>query len=144
MNVWMKRCRREAKCRFCEKPIEKGGYLVFCSWYKKTKDKAGAPQTWQFHMSFHPQCWIDQAIIELEKSPPAETRGRKRLPMTDEVKEKRIKILRRRGAVLQRIRNELAKPEEERSIDRIIHFGDKLNELKEEIVPLGGVPSSWE
>ncbi|GAG26431.1 unnamed protein product [marine sediment metagenome] len=144
MNVWMKKCRRETNCRFCEKPIVKGSYLVYCTWFKKTKDKAGTPQKWKFHMSFHPQCWIDQAVIELEKAPPVETRGRKRLAMTDDTKEKRIKILRRRGAVLQRIRNELAKPEEDRSIDRIIHFGDKLNELKEEIEPLGGVPSSWE
>lgn len=101
------------------------------------------PQRWSFFMRFHLQCWIDQAIAALESKPVIETRGRKKLPMTDDIRAARLKVLMRRAAVTQRIRIELTKPVEEQDMDRVIHLGGEINKLKDEIELLGGVPESW-
>lgn len=106
--------------------------------------KEGERQLWEQYLRFHPQCWIDQAVANLAKREVVETRGRKRLVMTDDIRAARQKILVRRASVTQRIRAEVEKPGELQSIDRIIHLGELLNNLKEEIEPLGGVPKSWE
>ena len=94
-------------------------------------------------MHFHPQCWIDQAIASLSSRRIAETRGRKRLEITDEMREARLKVLRRRAAVVQRIRAEVSNPVEKQNVDRIIHLGKAINDLKMEIESLGGAPKSW-
>ncbi|GAG89138.1 unnamed protein product [marine sediment metagenome] len=119
--------------------------MVVCRYYRAKRGKGGSfpGPVWSFFMHFHPQCWIDQAIAALESKPVVETRGRKKLPMADEVRAARLKILMRRAAVTQRIRIEMAKVAGEQNIDRIIHLGGELNKLKEEIEPLGGVPESW-
>ena len=93
-------------------------------------------------MNFHPQCWIDRAIAELESRAVVETRGRKKLEMTDATKDARTAILRRRASVIQRIKREVESPDGQ-NVDKIIHLGELLNKLKEEIEPLGGVPESW-
>lgn len=86
------------------------------------------------------QCWIDQAVAALEKITVVETRGRKKVAMPDADREKRTSILRRRASVVQRIRMET---EDGKDIDKIIHLGELLNKLKEEIEVVGGVPESW-
>ena len=144
MYVWMRKCRRQASCRHCPKPILNGEYMVICRYYKRTRrEDGGNNQNWSFTIHFHPQCWIDQAIAALEEKPIVETRGKKKLSMTDDMREARFAVLRRRGSVLQRIRREIEKSAEEQNTDRIIHLGGLLNQLKEEIEPLGGVPESW-
>jgi len=146
----MKKCRKQATCKYCPNPIPKGEYMVMVRFYKsvwgpKIKEMTGTIyQRWAFTWRFHTQCWIDQAIAALEKREIVETRGRKKLEMTDEIRAARLKILMRRAAVTQRIRREIAKPAEEQDIDRVIHLGDSLNKLRKEIEQCGGVPESWE
>jgi len=119
--------------------------MVICRYYKRTKKEVGGKdQNWRFTLRFHPQCWIDQGVAALkQRGEVVETRGRNRLVLTDNDSLTRLKILRRRAAVMQRLRIEVAKPDGERNIDRVIHFGSMLNKLKEEIESLGGVPKSW-
>lgn len=118
--------------------------MVVCRWYKSTqREPGGERQKWAFYWRFHTQCWIDQAIAALEKREIVETRGRKKLGMTDEIRAARLRILMRRAAITQRIRREITKPAEEQDIDRVIHLGDALNKLKEEIEECGGAPESW-
>lgn len=144
MNVWMKKCRKQATCKYCPNPIVKGEYMVVCKYYRRTRrESGGEAQKWKFFMRFHPQCWIDQAIAALEKRGIVETRGRKKLEMSDEVRGARLKIMMRRASIVQRIRRELTKPAEEQDMDRVIHLGGMLNKLKEEIEPLGGEPKAW-
>lgn len=121
----------------------KNTYMVVCRYYRRTKNADGVSQSWRFYMHFHPQCWIDQAIASLSSRRIAETRGRKRLEITDEMREARLKVLRRRAAVVQRIRAEVSNPVEEQNVDRIIHLGKAINDLKMEIELLGGAPKSW-
>lgn len=106
--------------------------------------KLRSGKVWWKRRSFHTQCWIDQAVVEIEKRPVIETRGRKQLAMTDESRAARIAIMRRRGSVIQRIRREMEGSNGERNIDRIIHLGGLLNKLKDEIEIHGGVPESWD
>jgi len=116
---------------------------------KLWKGKDGVARTWTIILRWHTQCWIDQAIQKLEKQPFIETKGRKRLDpghTVAEVKDgnrgARHKIMMRRAAVVQRIKKEVELPEQ--SIDKIIHLGEMLNQLREEIELVGGVPKSWE
>lgn len=140
MNVWVRRTKRRSTCSYCQGEITNGSYQVVCQHYVKTS----GGKNWWFRRSFHPQCWIDQAIAELEKIPVVETRGKKRMQLTDDDRAKRRSIILRRGSVIQRIKKEMAKPEEDRDVDKIIRLGAMLEKLKEEIRYYGGVPKSWE
>jgi len=139
MNVWVRKTRKQAKCHYepCSKPIENGRYQVVCQWYMPTP----SGKRWKKQMLFHPQCWLERAIIEIEKRTVVETRGRKRMAITDTNRKKRSSILCRRASVLQRIRTEMDK--EVRNFNRIAHLGELLEKLKAEIEPYGGAPKSW-
>lgn len=137
MNVWMRKTRKQATCSYCEKPVLNGDYQVVCQHYMRLR----SGKVWWKRRSFHPQCWIDQAVAELDTRVVVETRGRKRLEMADATKTARTAILRRRGSIIQRIKREIGS--EEQDIDRIVHLGELLNGLKEEIEQFGGVPKSW-
>lgn len=89
---------------------------------------------------WHPQCWIEQGQNAVDKIQVVEKRGKIGLPMMDEEKKKRFRILARRAAVIQRIRKEI---EGGADVDKMVHLGGLLNKLKEEIGLLGGVPESW-
>ena len=144
MNVWMKVCRKKATCRYCDKPILKGDYMVICRYYKRTmREAGGTPQKWGCTIRFHTQCWIDQAKAALESKPVVETRGGKKMAITDSDRSARFRILARRASITQRIRVEAIKLNGEQNIDKIIHLGGLLNKLKEEIELFGGVPKSW-
>lgn len=139
MNVWIRKTRKQCTCAYCLKPILKGEYQVVCQHYMHLR----SGRTWWKRRSFHPQCWIDQAVAEIEKRPVVETRGRNKLPMADDSRAARTAIMRRRASIIQRIKREVSITEEEQNIDRIIHLGELLNKLKDEIEPYGGVPESW-
>ncbi len=139
MDIWIKLCRKKSKCRHCPEPITKGQYMVVGKLWRRPD---GVARIWTIYLRWHTQCWIDQAITKLEKLPVVESRGRKQL-LPDATRAARVKILMRRARTVQRIRIEVEKPAEEQTIDRIIHLGEILNTLKEEIEPLGGVPKSW-
>ena len=79
----------------------------------------------------------------LDKRPYVPPAGRKPSNMEPEMKRKRIAVLRRRASVIQRMREEMGKDNEERSLEKIIHFGELLDKQAKEIEPLGGVPKSW-
>ena len=140
MNTWIKQTRKRVKCYYCEQYIEVGEYQVVCAYFMKLKH---SEKTWTKAMHFHakdPYCWVDRAIVELGTRPYAESRGRKPDALSDSVKVKRQKILRRRASVMQRIGNEmggLMRP------DKLSHMVDLLEQLAGEIEPLGGVPASW-
>lgn len=118
--------------------------MVVCRYYKSSRRQKGEPASrWAFTIRFHPECWIEQGLAALKEKPVVETRGRKKAPMSDEVRTARVRVLMRRAAVVQRIKLEMERSDGEISMDRIIKYGGQLNQLKEEIAPLGGVPKSW-
>lgn len=148
MDVWITRCRRKAKCKYCEQTINNGEFMVVTqTWVGKSKSVDPNSRRFRIRRYYHardPYCWIDQGIQAVEKRPKIETRGRKSLAMSHEEQTARNKILRRRAAVVHRITLEVEKPVGKQRIDRIITLGGQLGSLKEEIAIYGGVPKSWE
>ena len=97
-----------------------------------------------FTYRWHPNCWVEQGLVELEKHPyvPAKV-GRKKLELDKDTRAKRIGIMRRRAATIQRIKMIKARPIEEWNLDAIVHLGDMLAKLADEIEPYGGTPKGW-
>ena len=137
MNVWIKKTRKQGTCVYCLKPILKGEYQVFCQWYVRL----ATGRVWKNRKIFHIPCWVENGIAGADRKVVVDTRGGRRLEMTDSDRDARFAILRRRAAVTQRIKVEVVKSPQ--NMDRIIHLGDLLNRLKEEIEPYGGAPKSW-
>jgi len=100
------------------------------------KGRLWRPGKWTLNFYWHPNCWVEQGIAEMEKRPVIESRGRKSLPITNEQQEKRLGVLKRRGSVIQRLKRETDPV-------KTLHLGEMLEDLKEEIKPLGGVPIGW-
>ena len=144
MNVWVRKTRKKAICFYCSKEIETGTYQIVCQYFMKLK----SGKVWTKKMLFHaePNCWLNRAIAELESRPTIERRGRVANSISDPVKEKRNKILRRRASIVQRINIEMEGagnlPGRQRP-EKLAHLLEMLENLKMEIEPLGGVPESW-
>jgi len=94
-------------------------------------------------MHFHakdPHCWIDRAVIEVGQRHYTERRGRKAGIMSDVIKEGRLKIMRRRASVMQRIEIEMTT---RKRMEKILHMTGLLDKLVVEIEEYGGAPESW-
>jgi hypothetical protein len=81
---------------------------------------------------------------EFNKRRYVEKRGRKKILLPKEQRDQRLAVLRKRAKVVQQLKVEAEKSPEERDIDTLIHLGERLENLREEISHLGGVPKSWE
>jgi len=139
MNVWIRKTKRRAQCKYCEKFLEVGEWQVVCQYFMKLK----TGRTWVKKMVFHakePNCWLDRAVAEIESRVVVETRGRKRAAISDEDREVRERILRRRASVMQRLRVEMdgaVRPE------KIARLTELIEVCAVEIMPYGGVPRAW-
>ena len=105
--------------------------------------KLKSGRVWTKQMIFHtvPNCWMDRAIAELDSRPVLETRGRTPINLPDVIKEQRNKVLRRRASVMQRLEKEMYG--DMRPV-KLLHLTQMLENLQDEITPLGGVPESWD
>lgn len=141
MNVWIKLTKKRVKCHYCGKMIETGEYQVVCRYYMQLKH---SDRKWRMTMHFHakePYCWVERAITELELKPKVENRGGKPLSITDEQREKRMKILRRRASVMQRFDAEMRgrmRPA------KLYHMIEMMEKMKVEIADCGGAPKTWQ
>lgn len=92
-------------------------------------------------MRWHPECWLKQGLLALEKRPyvPAGNRGRKQLVMSASDKIMRNKVLRRRASFFFRLRAAA----EAGQIDKVIKIMSSMERLAIEIARYGGVPESW-
>ena len=136
MDVWMSVCRKRAKCKYCPGYIENGDYMVVG---KVWRNREGEARRWAIKLHWHVDCWVEQGKRSLDLQPKPETRGRKKLAMSDDNKSKRVKILMRRAAILQRMKAAT----DEGNVDKLIYLGGLMNKLKEEIQEYGGIPASW-
>lgn len=140
MQVEVKVCRMRCKCKFCPEMIETGEVMVNTTWTKKWPDG----KMWIGRYHHHIKCWAEEQEIRARSRPVVETRGRNPSSLDPKTKSLREAVMRRRGAVIQRLKGEMSRPESEISFEHVSHLGDMLEKLKLEIEPLGGVPKSWE
>jgi hypothetical protein len=142
VNVWLRYTTKKGKCAYegCKKAHELilGELQVRCRWYMRIK----SGQKWMKEKSYHVDCWVAEARETLDRRVHVETRGRKTIPRTDEDRSERIKILRRRAAVVQRLKHE-TEMGGGNAPKKIQHLYDMLEQLKVEIMPYGGIPDGW-
>jgi len=137
MDIWATWCKKYVTCYHCKKVINAGEPMVVGKIWKKH----GEATKWSWYIRWHPSCWMEQAMLSLEKRPYIPPAGRKPVEMEPEVRKARISILRRRASVVQRLKIETLRPDLD--IDKIIHLGGLMDKQAKEIEKLGGVPKSW-
>lgn len=103
---------------------------------------------WNYALYYHPQCWVDQGLDYLKMNPYVSRNVREPIPvtprlssLTEEQKEYRITLLRRRGSLVQRKRNiKVGYP------DRVLAeagLDKQMAEIMVEIAEVGGIPPKW-
>lgn len=151
MDIWVARCNKTVKCRYCGEDITPGEAAVFGKLWRRyvSKEEGGKPLTWVKNFRWHAQrkrdgqcCWLVAALEELLKRPHVETRGRKKILLDKDTRRVRNRVLRERARQVQRLK-ELTLAPGPTEIDAIVRVGRKISDLKEQIEPLGGVPKSW-
>lgn len=148
MNIWLKICKKVVRCHYCLEDITTKEYMVFGVWREKGTDGNSKGYTRRYHWhAKRPRdgqcCWLVQSLERLEREPQVERRGRKKLLLPQEDREKRLCILRQRARLKQKIKLLFLSETDERDIEQIISVGRKLEELRQRIEPLGGIPKSW-
>ena len=147
MDIWIARLNKTATCSDCGMPIKTGEPCVFGRiWTTRSGEGIEKPTKWVKKLYWHVRreddgrcCWLEQGLIAMEKRGYVERRGRKAIGLPEEDSLKRVAILRRRARAMQRLRFEV----EQHDIDKIIHLGEQLENLKHEILLVGGIPKSW-
>jgi hypothetical protein len=149
LDIWIGLCHKTAKCDGCGEDILPNTPAVFGRIWKSYDDAMGGSKKWSKKLRWHARkditlqcCWVEQGLTYLTQNPYKETRGRKTLILSAEVKRQRQLIMLRRGRVMQQLREEMEILPT--NTDRIIILGNKLEMLKDEISTKGGVPKSWE
>jgi hypothetical protein len=140
MNIMVRYCGRESKCSYCPEVVKAGEPILEL---QQWGNKKGSTKRWMYSKRFHPQCWLDHQLQELKKEPYIGRIGRTPNGLSEEDKKKRNSIMMRRASVVQRIRKEMGKPDEDRKYDKIVHLGEMLEKIKIEIEQIGGVPKKW-
>jgi len=143
MNVSIVHCRRKCKCAYCPEEITVGQPMVVgiitygLSKNYKTK--------WKKVLHWHPKCWLEQGLARLEREPYISNKpGRPKRDLDPVTKQLRLSALMRRASIIQRIRKLTESGNMDlKTIDKIVHLGEMLDKIKEEMVNLGGVPSKW-
>jgi len=98
-------------------------------------------------------CWIEQGLTELNlklAEPKVSNRGGKTLLLSSDMRKKRLQLLQRHARLVQMLKEEMEKLATDEttsqplgSWDRVSVLGQRLDELKDLIEPLGGVPVGW-
>jgi len=144
MDIWIKRASRAATCVYCKEEIKKQDFMVIGKLWRKLK----SGKTWLIMLRWHTQCYIVQGVAAIKdkeiREPKIEKRGRKKSILPDDIRIKRLKIMRRRASVLQRIKAEVKKPKKKQKFEVLVHLGSLLDKCKDEIKDTGGIPTTWD
>jgi len=129
-------CKRTAKCKYCEKPIEKATPMVKCRTVKGKEVKL------THYMYFHPQCWVTNGMNYLNNNPynPG-LRGRRTLPLSPEDSRARYLLLRKYAALKQRLNNIVTKFPD--NLEPTLRIEEQMQQVMIEISLVGGIPPKW-
>ena len=161
MDIWLTVCRKTVpKCHYCNEPIKLGEVMVAGKLWFRASQEGGEARRWIKHFRWHAQkettnfggqpsplkisCWLLEGLAYLAEHPQAETRGRKQLQLPKKQKDARLKILRQRARLVQKLKTLMEAPLDQDDLNYMIKIGSQIEELKEQIKSLGGVPPSWE
>jgi hypothetical protein len=134
MDVWMTHVRRAGKCGFCPSEL---GQLEPCVVTRQRNSRDG--QVYTRVVRYHPQCWISQGLIYLEKHPLILNYGRRRLDLSKEDRSRRLQLLRRRSQLMYYAREAADAKRWWTAANNFL----KADALIGEIEKVGGVPKSW-
>jgi hypothetical protein len=140
-SVTMQWCRREAKCKWCDQPIETGTPMVTVFYWNRSPE---THKRWNTSFYYHPQHWLDSGMDYLMLNPysPGERRGPKpRLNLTAEERKSRLALLRKKATLDQRFRQ--VDPTRWDYIAATTRLKIKVLDCITLIAPLGGVPDGW-
>lgn len=143
MDVWIARCSRRTKCRYCPEPITNGEFMVVCSMFKKRGGDGEQQRHYTYKFYYHTDCWLayGKQCVEKKELQKVETRGRPALALSADDKRARRLLILRRNRIVQLLREEISK--DEPNYSRIERLGGQLENIAADIEPLGGVPKSW-
>lgn len=154
MDTWISRCNRTVECVHCHREIELHEPCVFGKQWVKTQSGSWLYYMYHWHAKRKDDgvcCWVEQGLFNFSQMKFVETRGRKvTLTLSAEIRQKRLAILQRHARLVQMLKEEMEKLATDSetahpvgSWERVAHYGQELEALKEKIAPLGGVPPSW-
>jgi len=150
MDIRLAICRKTARCSYCLQDITIGEPVVRGRSWRKRSESEGSIRRWIMNFRWHGKrasdgqcCWLAQELDRLSTVTYVETRGRKKIILPKEQRERRLHLLRKRARQVQRLKHLLMIPTGQRDIDDVIKIGMAMEEIKEEIVDFGGVPKSW-
>ncbi len=89
-------------------------------------------------------CWLLAGLEHLALNPYVETRGRKKIIMSKPKRDRRLAILRKHARAKSELQQLILIGRlGQRDVDRVIVLGGQLEEMKDEMEDIGGVPKSW-
>lgn len=139
----MTKCRKRAKCAYCEDTITKGDYMVVGKLWRRYHGQDAEVMHRCFIQRWHVDCWVEQGkrAADTKDEQRPETRGRPKLVISDEDRAERRKLLVRRANIIYRIRK--VQESNPYDIDALIRLGTLLHKADEIIKQYGGAPKSW-
>ncbi len=150
MDIRLATCRKTTRCSYCNQDVLIGEPVVRGRVWQKRSESEGNIKRWIMNFRWHGRrqsdgqcCWLAQELDKLSTTTYVETRGRKRIVLPKIQRERRLYLLRKRARQVQRLKHILTVPTAQRDIDEVIKIGMVFDEIREEIVNLGGVPKSW-
>ena len=151
MDIRLATCRKTTQCSYCLQDITIGEPVIRGRiWSKRSESEEGHISRWVMNFRWHGKrlsdsqcCWLAQELDKLSTTTYVETRGRKRIVLPKEQRDRRLHLLRKRARQMQLVKHAMSVPTEQRDIDEVIRIGGVLEEIKEEMASLGGAPKSW-
>jgi len=137
-NVTMRWCRKQATCRWCNKPIEIGTPIVAVLFWNK-----GNPDSrrWNVQICYHPQCWVDQGLDYLNRNPFVPHRRGVKSKLSEEDRKKRYLLVRRFHALEQRKKNSKLDYPDNLLMDS--RLTKQMTDIMLDMAKVGGIPKSW-
>lgn len=133
MDVWITWAKKRSMCKHCGEYILSGTPVVKGKLWRKV---TGELIHFTLMFRWHPQCWVEQGIAALP-----EYHGSYRLPISEEQRKRRFYLLRRWATLQQRVKAASMYPQTKQAL--IGRLTAQMEEIKEEMLGLGGIPKKW-
>jgi len=148
-------CRRSVLCSYCNKEILLHSPMIKGSYYTSADKGTKFMHTLHWHVERGEDqkcCWLEQglAVLKERKLSQEETRGNRMLLLPVEKRKQRLQLLQKHARLVQMLKEEIEKlatdsetTNPKGSWQRVALLGERIEELKSLIAPLGGIPVTW-